>query len=138
MNLSLNYLSQKMFRQILLCSFAGLGLETWWTGIFHHHWIMMGYSSVWYMLFYGSVPVWIPMVVDTFDWRQRILVYGLGITCVEYICMFSLWILLGHAPTQSKYMNRRWGIHGFTDLANIPSFVALGFTLEYMLNTIKG
>ena len=113
-----------------LFALLGLGIETFWTGILSTSLSLMGYSSVWYILFYGSVPFIFPYVLH-YRWQIRLLIYALSIISIEFIGMYLLYVLTGTYPTEEYYKKRLFSIYGFIDLANIPEFILLGFTLEY-------
>lgn len=119
-----------MFR-VFIVTMVGLGIETFWTGIYKMHPNMIGYSSAWYVLFYGSSPFITQAVVKRCDYVFiRMCVYALVIMACEFFGMAGLWMLFGEYPTMAVYQDRPWSMLGFSDLMNFPEFMVLGFIIE--------
>lgn len=119
-----------MFR-IFIISMVGLGIETFWTGIYKMDQNMIGYSSAWYVLFYGSSPMITAAIIKRCDYVLiRMFIYAMIIFACEFFGMAGLWMIFGQYPTLSVYQTRPWNVYGFSDIMNFPEFMILGFLIE--------
>lgn len=141
----------KLINNILVFVLMGLGQECVFTGLEsginqkndewmapNAHQFMLGYSSVYYGLFYALVPLYIFLLQNVFfdlkqiHWLFKAIIYGLIFHTTEYFSMWTMMAIFGNYPSRLSYSSSPYSIHNFTRLDYFPFFMLSGLFFEHV------
>jgi uncharacterized membrane protein len=93
-----------------------------------------GRTQLWVLplYYFGSIYMFEPIYRR---WRHhyllmRLLMYAVSILGIEYVAGWILHRVIGVCPWE--YKNRRWGVHGYIDLAYAPLWASICFAGEFV------